>query len=74
MIGLLINNFIELSKICINGNNHHMNQTAYNLKSTNATGFMGQGPNGSGPIENDEELVCDILTEMISALFKIFNR
>jgi len=32
------------------------------------------GPGGSGPIQNDEEIVCDILTEIISTLFKMFTR
>ena len=32
------------------------------------------GPGGSGPIENNEEIVCDILTELISSLFKLYSR
>ena len=32
------------------------------------------GPVGTGPILNDEEIVCDILTEIISTLLKIFTR
>ena len=64
-----------------------MNTTSYNNMQKSATRMgvspvrtvsnglgAGSGPGGSGPIENDDELVCDILTEMISALFKIFSR
>lgn len=32
------------------------------------------GPGGSGPIQNDEEIVCDILTEVISTLLKMLTR
>ena len=28
----------------------------------------------SGPIDNDDELICDILTEMVATLFKVFTR
>ena len=35
---------------------------------------IGMGPGGSGPIQNDEEIVCDILTEIISTLLKMLTR
>ena len=55
-----------------------MNNTAYLTK----TGKLSPGrltqislkADGSGPIENDEELICDIMTEMVATLFKIFSR
>lgn len=34
----------------------------------------GSGPNGSGPIANCKEMVCDILTEVISTIFKMYSR
>ena len=30
--------------------------------------------NNAGPVENNEEIVCDILTEIISTLFKMYTR
>ena len=30
--------------------------------------------NDGGPVENNEEIVCDILTEIISTLFKMYTR
>jgi hypothetical protein len=50
----------KLASICINGEE--------------AVAQFGVGPGGSGPIENSEEIVCDILTEVISTLFKIYTR
>ena len=32
------------------------------------------GPGGSGPIVNNDEIICDILTEIISTLFKMHSR
>ena len=49
----------KLAKICINGD---------------FEGQGGSGPGGSGPITNNEEIICDILTEIISTLFKMYRR
>ena len=47
-----------MAKICINGNFEG----------------LGTGPNGSGPMTNNEEVICDILTEIISTLFKMYRK
>jgi len=31
-------------------------------------------PDGPGPFENEEETLCDILTELISILFKVYSK
>ena len=55
---VLIIKLNQMAKICING--HFEGQ--------------GQGPNGSGPMVNSEEVICDILTEIISTLFKMHRK
>ena len=55
---ILIVKLNQMAKICINGDFEG----------------QGQGPNGSGPIVNNEEVICDILTEITSTLFKMFTR
>lgn len=67
----------QLAKMTINGPNT-FNTTNYNQGQT-LNGFptaaaQGAGPDGSGPISSNEEVVCDILTEIISTLFKILCR
>ena len=63
---------IELAQKCINGQNHSFNATVTGNFSSPSPG--GIGPGGSGPIQNDEEMICDILTELISTLFKMYSR
>ena len=62
----------KLAKMTIAGPNA-FNVTAYN-GSHFSTPHQGAEADGSGPIQNHEEVVCDILTEIISTLFKIFCR
>lgn len=75
----MIAKLIELSQVCINGSNHTNNASAqaiYNQTGTfsSPNGHAGIGPDGSGPIQNDEEIICDILTEITSTLFKMYTR
>ena len=62
----------KLAKMTIAGPN------AFSVTTNQLNGFTpnqgGAEPDGSGPIQNNEEVVCDILTEIISTLFKIFCR
>ena len=64
-IEVLIVKLIELAQKCINGQNHSFNAGV----TGNFSSPGGIGPGGSGPIQNDEEIICDILTELISTLF-----
>ena len=85
-IECLIKKMIELAQKCINGSNHATSKvsedtfyggaTNYNQTGTFSSpgGVAGIGPGGSGPIQNDEEIICDILTEVISTLFKMYTR
>lgn len=75
---MMVIKLIKLAKKTINGQSTNtFNATNYNQAQT-INGF--QGPingichDGSGPIQNDEEIICDILTEVISTLFKIYIR
>ena len=62
----------KLAKMTIAGPN------AFNVTTNQLNGFTpnqaGAETDVSGPIQNNEEVVCDILTEIISTLFKIFCR
>lgn len=75
-IEMMVIKLNKLAKMTINGQNA-FSATNYNQTQT-LNGFPtpthGAGPDGSGPIQNNEEVVCDILTEIISTLFKIFCR
>ena len=66
----------KLAKMTIAGPNAFSVTTYNNQNQLN--GFTpnqgGHESDGSGPIQNNEEVVCDILTEIISTLFKIFCR
>jgi hypothetical protein len=65
---------IELAQKCINGQNHSFNAGVTGNFSSPGGIDGGIGPGGSGPIQNDEEMICDILTELISTLFKMYSR
>lgn len=67
-----------MSQICISGSTHTMNLTQYSMKKTGMVDKYLSKSKGdaeqdqSGPIDNDDELICDILTEMVATLFKVF--
>lgn len=69
-IEVLVFKLNKLAKACINST---FDSSSTNMDVTQ-TSFLGMGPGGSGPIQNDEEIVCDITTEIISTLFKLFSR
>ena len=54
---------------------NNFNTTGYTQGDAFKSGNQGgSGPGGSGPVENNDEIICDILTEIISTLFKIYTR
>jgi len=75
-IEMMVLKLNKLAKMAISGGNA-FSVTNYSQNQTHngfATPTQGAEPDGSGPIQNTEEVVCDILTEIISTLFKIFCR
>lgn len=63
----LVLKFNLLARVCIHGEFQH-DDSGPMLEQN------GSGPNGSGPIANSQEMVCDILTEVISTIFKMHCR
>jgi hypothetical protein len=53
---------------------NNFNATGYTQGGPFKTPNGGSGPGGSGPVENNDEIICDVLTEIISTLFKIYTR
>ena len=63
----------KLAKMTIAGPNA-FSVSSYNQHNGFPNPNQGGEADGAGPIQNNEEVVCDILTEIISTLFKIFCR
>lgn len=73
-IEMMVMKLNKLAKMAISGGNSFGATSYYQTANSFPTPSQGVEPDGSGPIQNYEEVVCDILTEIISTLFKIFCR
>jgi len=72
-IEMMVIKLNKLAKMTIAGPNA-FSVSSYNQHNGFPNPNQGGEADGAGPIQNNEEVVCDILTEIISTLFKIFCR